>query len=63
MNYGIKKISLNLDMSEVKKKGSKIESAINAVGGGDINYRVGVIKPGEGMLHRHNKKQFKIDLD
>ena len=66
MNYGIKKISLNMDMSNVKKKGSKIESAVNSVGGNKMNYQYGVMK-NTGMLEHHkckkNYRHFNLDFD
>jgi hypothetical protein len=65
MNYGVKKISLDMDMSPVRKRGSKIEAAVNSVGGGKMNYQYGVMKH-DGLLDRHNKKNyrhFNLDFD
>jgi hypothetical protein len=64
--YGVKKITLNMDMSPVRKRGSKIEAAVNSVGGGKMDYRYGVMKTGSGLLDRQNKKNyrhFNLDFD
>ena len=53
MDYGVKKINLNFDMTKVKRKSNQIASAVEMVGGNGVNHKSGIL----------SKKYFKLDLD
>lgn len=53
---------MDIDFSRSKKKGANIEKAVEAVGSINMKHGKSPVNM-KGLLKRHGKEEFKIDLD